>query len=57
MNDIENLIKNNKELIEARKQMLKMLHAMEIDNNELIRDEEMKLKKAVEDLNRIKKEE
>ena len=57
MNDIENLIKNNKELIEVRKQMLKMLQAMEIDNNELIREEEMKLKKAIEELNRIKKEE
>ena len=55
MKNIEELIKQNKEILEARKQMLKMLEVME--NNHLIKEEEGKIKLAELELKRLMKSE
>ena len=53
MKNIEELIKLNKEIIEARKQMLKMLEVMEVEDNDLIKEEEVKIKLAELELKRL----
>ncbi len=55
MKNIEELIKRNKEILEARKQMLRMLEVME--DNHLIKEEEGKIKLAELELKRLMKSE